>query len=306
MSDSVVASTARPISLVARMAAGKGLSFFSWMKRWMFSSTTMASSMTMPTASASASRLMVLRLRPIALISREGADDGGGDGERGDEGAAPASQEEQHHQGGEDTAQQQVLLHRVHAGEGGLRVVAHHLQRVARAAASGCSSLHALGAPPPPAPRCSHRTACGWTGAPRACRRGWRRRLRLLLAVLHPGHVPHAQDVAVALAQHQLAQLLHAAARARADAAVRRSGPVSMLPPGIDRFCPARRAAPPPRSRPPPACFTGSIHTFTWRLRPPMSVTWPTPCTVSSLRRSTRSAYSVISRTGRSAVDAPG
>src|SRR5688500_20013699 len=51
----VVASTARPISAVAARAASRGGIFFSSTKRKMFSSTTMASSMTMPTISTSAS-----------------------------------------------------------------------------------------------------------------------------------------------------------------------------------------------------------------------------------------------------------
>ena len=69
MSESVVASTARPMSRVASTAATKGFCFFSSMKRTMFSSTTMASSMTMPTASASASSVMMLSVKPIAHIS---------------------------------------------------------------------------------------------------------------------------------------------------------------------------------------------------------------------------------------------
>ncbi len=43
-----------------------GRIFFSSIKRKMFSSTTMASSMTMPTASASASKVMVLMVKPIS------------------------------------------------------------------------------------------------------------------------------------------------------------------------------------------------------------------------------------------------
>ena len=50
-SESVVARTARPISFVASIAAWNGLTFFSSMNRKMFSRTTIASSMTMPTAS---------------------------------------------------------------------------------------------------------------------------------------------------------------------------------------------------------------------------------------------------------------
>ncbi len=47
-----------------------GRIFFSSMKRKMFSSTTIASSMTMPTASASASSVMVFSVNPISHISR--------------------------------------------------------------------------------------------------------------------------------------------------------------------------------------------------------------------------------------------
>ena len=60
MSDNVVARTARPISLVASTAASIGFSLFSSMWRKMFSRTTIASSITMPTASASASSVIVL------------------------------------------------------------------------------------------------------------------------------------------------------------------------------------------------------------------------------------------------------
>ncbi len=69
MSESVVARTARPMSRVASVAATKGFFFFSSMKRTMFSSTTMASSMTMPTASARASKVMMLSVKPIAHIN---------------------------------------------------------------------------------------------------------------------------------------------------------------------------------------------------------------------------------------------
>ena len=41
-----------------------------------------------------------------------------------------------------------------------------------------------------------------------------------------------------------------------------------------------------------------------WRLRPPITTTWPTPSRLSSWRRMTLSAYSVISRTGRVEVSA--
>ena len=59
-SEMVVASTAMPISSVASTAACIGFIRFSSMNRQMFSSTTMASSITMPTASASASSVIRL------------------------------------------------------------------------------------------------------------------------------------------------------------------------------------------------------------------------------------------------------
>ena len=65
---SVVAMTTGPISAVAALAASKGRSFFSSMKRKMFSSTTMASSITMPTISTSASIVTLLSVKPSAFI----------------------------------------------------------------------------------------------------------------------------------------------------------------------------------------------------------------------------------------------
>ncbi len=44
--------------------------------------------------------------------------------------------------------------------------------------------------------------------------------------------------------------------------------------------------------------------TLIWRDRPPTTSTWPTPLTLSIRRRSTLSAYSVMSRTGRVDVTA--
>ena len=59
-SESVVAITAKAISLVPSMAAKNGGLCNSSICRKMFSSTTMASSMTIPTASVRASRVMLL------------------------------------------------------------------------------------------------------------------------------------------------------------------------------------------------------------------------------------------------------
>ncbi len=68
MSERVVAMTARPISFVAATAAIIGVSFFSSMCRKMFSRTTIASSITIPTASARASSVMVLSVYPTHHI----------------------------------------------------------------------------------------------------------------------------------------------------------------------------------------------------------------------------------------------
>ena len=64
----VVASTARLMSLVPCRAASTGPSFFSSAKRKTFSSTTMASSITMPTTSVSASMVIWFRVKPIICI----------------------------------------------------------------------------------------------------------------------------------------------------------------------------------------------------------------------------------------------
>ncbi len=71
ISDSVVASTARPISFVPMKAASIAGRRFSSMMRKMFSSTTIASSITMPTISVSASMVIWFRLKPIHCISEK-------------------------------------------------------------------------------------------------------------------------------------------------------------------------------------------------------------------------------------------
>ena len=64
----VVASTGRAISAVASRAASNGFIFFSSMNRKMFSSTTIASSITIPTISTSASIVTVLSVKSSAAI----------------------------------------------------------------------------------------------------------------------------------------------------------------------------------------------------------------------------------------------
>ena len=68
-SDSVVAMTARPISAVASIAASFGETPFSSTYLKMFSSTTIASSMTMPVASESASIVMLFSVKPSGRMN---------------------------------------------------------------------------------------------------------------------------------------------------------------------------------------------------------------------------------------------
>ncbi len=61
--------TASATSRVPSMAASTGEQFFSSMYLKMFSSTTIASSMTMPTESVMASSVMLLSVKPMTRIS---------------------------------------------------------------------------------------------------------------------------------------------------------------------------------------------------------------------------------------------
>ncbi len=65
-SDRVVASTARPMSLLAASVASRLPIFRSSMKRTTFSRMTIASSITIPTASVNASKVIMLSVRPKA------------------------------------------------------------------------------------------------------------------------------------------------------------------------------------------------------------------------------------------------
>ena len=67
-SENVVAMTASPMSAVASRAASNGRIFFSSTKRKTFSRTTIASSMTMPTISTSASIVTLFRVKLSAHI----------------------------------------------------------------------------------------------------------------------------------------------------------------------------------------------------------------------------------------------
>ncbi len=113
MRDSVVASTARPMSRVASAAATNGFCLFSSMKRTMFSSTTIASSMTMPTASARARSVMMLSVKPIAHIRPNVPMIETGMASAAMSVLRAVAEEQEHHDGREERAQDEVLLDRV-------------------------------------------------------------------------------------------------------------------------------------------------------------------------------------------------
>ncbi len=79
--------------------------------RWMFSMTTIASSIRMPIDSDSASIVMLLNVKPIPLHERERGHHAGRDGDRADERRAHVAEEEQDDGDREQGAEQEVELH---------------------------------------------------------------------------------------------------------------------------------------------------------------------------------------------------
>ena len=77
-----------------------------------------------------------------------------------------------------------------------------------------------------------------------------------------------------------------------------------MRPPGMSAFCDCSARATSLTDSFCARSSAGSSHRLICRLRPPITTTWPTPSELSSRRRSTLSANSVMSRTGLSAVTA--
>ncbi len=71
-----------------------------------------------------------------------------------------------------------------------------------------------------------------------------------------------------------------------------------MRPPGMSAFCDCSARATSLTDSRCARSSSGFSHRLIWRLRPPITTTWPTPSELSSRRRSTRSANSVMSRTG--------
>ena len=102
-SVSVVATTARPISMAASVAAcSGGLPMRRW--RTMFSTSTMASSTSMPTTSDSASMVSVFIEKPNSVQRPEGRDDRQRQRRGGDQRGADVAQEQPDHDDGQDRA----------------------------------------------------------------------------------------------------------------------------------------------------------------------------------------------------------
>ena len=126
---SVVASTGSAISAVAAFAASNGPICFSSTKRKMFSSTTIASSMTMPTISTSASIVTLLSVKSSAAIMPKRRDDRRRNGDAGDDRRAPVAHEREHHQAGEDAAEHEVQVDLVQRRVDVARLIADDLER---------------------------------------------------------------------------------------------------------------------------------------------------------------------------------
>ena len=105
---SVVAMTGSAISSVAALAAAKLSILFSSTHRKMFSSTTIASSMTMPTISISASIVTLLSVKSSARIMPNVEITEAGIATPGDDRRAPAAHEQHHDQARQDAAEHEV------------------------------------------------------------------------------------------------------------------------------------------------------------------------------------------------------
>ncbi len=100
--------------IASRVASRGGMSGCSPITRSTFSTTTMASSTTMPIASTSASSETVLAENPSASHAGEGADQADRDRDGGDDGGAQAAQEQEHHHDHERERLDQRLQHLAH------------------------------------------------------------------------------------------------------------------------------------------------------------------------------------------------
>ena len=101
------------------------------MKRKIFSITTIASSITMPTESVKANSEIMFSVKSMYFITANVAMIDVGIAKPGDDRRPQIRQEEQHHHAGQKRAQHQMLLHGVGRGLDERRLVAHHLDVVA-------------------------------------------------------------------------------------------------------------------------------------------------------------------------------
>ncbi len=236
----VVASTGSAISAVASRAASNGDMPFSSMNRKMFSSTTIASSMTMPTIRTSASIVTVLSVKSSAAIRPKVEIDRRRDRDGGNDRRAPVAHEEEDDEAGEDAAEHEVHVDLVERRVDVGRLVADDLERDAggqsrpdalEAGLGGFDDRHGVGARLPPHVEHDRRHAV-------ETREG----SLLLGAILGAPDVANADGRAVARRDDQVVELLgvgeaaHGAQRALADSVV-------TLPPGRSAFCCCKRVA---------------------------------------------------------------
>ena len=97
------------------------------MKRKMFSITTMASSITMPTESVKRQQREAVEREAHVVDDGERRDDRGGDRQGRDDRRPDVGQEEEHDDRRQDAADDQVLLHRIDRGLDEDRLVADDL-----------------------------------------------------------------------------------------------------------------------------------------------------------------------------------
>ena len=96
-STSTIATTAPDTSRIASSAASNGGMSFSRIRRSTFSSTTIASSTTMPMASTSANSVRVLMVKPTAHRPAKAPISDTGTRDHRDQRRAPGLQEQEHH-----------------------------------------------------------------------------------------------------------------------------------------------------------------------------------------------------------------
>ena len=105
---------------------------------WMFSTSTVASSTRMPTASARPPSVIRFKVCPLSHRSTTAPEQSKGDVEHHDDHAAPVAQEHQHHQPGEDRPQGALTGHARH----GVRDVGGLVELEAQANLFGQHCLH--------------------------------------------------------------------------------------------------------------------------------------------------------------------